>query len=265
MSIRKFASFVGVVFVGVILILVVAIGGAKMFLNGGGARAEGVGPSEHMIKMAGTAEVKVKPDIVKINLRLEALERTVKKAREVSSQKYEKLATQMKSDFQIKDVDLEILNNSITEEWNYDYDEKQSFIEYRATKSFCVTFTDFKKADLFYETAADDFGCRIDSVEYDSTKLREFKDLARKNAVIAAKEKAQSMVQAIGQNIGKAITIEENVASNDYWYGSSPASNISVNSSTSVNNNAKPDSSLPKSLNSNLDVSYSVMVTFALE
>jgi len=265
MSIRKFASFVGIVFVSVILILVVAIGGAKLFLNGGGARAESAGINEHSIKMAGTAEVNVKPDMVKINLRLEALERTVKKAREVSSQKYDKLATQMKLDFQIKDTDLEILNDSITEEWNYDYSEK-GFIEYRAAKSFRVTFTDFKKAELFYETAVDKFGCQIDSVDYDSTKLREYKDLARKNAVIAAKEKAQNMVQAIGQNIGKAIQIEESTAGYDYWYGSSPAANSSANIiTTAPSNAAKSDSSLPKSLSSNLNVSYSVMVTFALE
>ncbi len=256
MSVQKFASFVGVVLVGCILFLIVTIAGAEIYFNS-------PKKSEHTIKMTGTSQVNAKPDIVKINMRIEAVEKTVKAARTASSKKYNELAGKMKSEFQIKDTEIEISNNSISEDWNYVYDVK-GIIQYRAVKVFQVTFSDFKKAESFYEKAVDQYDCQVDSVDYDSTKMREYKDLARKNAVIAAKEKAQNMVAAIGQNVGKALNIEEDQTNNSIWssYYSNikPVANSSVTANSATNNNATP-----KSLSSNLDISSSVIVTFELD
>ncbi len=49
----------------------------------------------------------------------------------------------------------------------------------------------------------------VDSVKFQTSKLRELKDKARELAMKAAFEKATAMSGAIGQKIGKAISIVE--------------------------------------------------------
>ena len=74
----------------------------------------------------------------------------------------------------------------------------------------------------------------------------------------AAKEKAVNMVKDLGQNVGKAINIQGNDDSQDSYYWNNSTSNSYVNNSNS--GNAKS-----KSLNSNLDISYTAVVTFELD
>src|SRR5262249_54757633 len=61
-------------------------------------------------------------------------------------------------------------------------------------------------------------GNRIDSIVYETSDLRKYRDQARDMAVRAAREKATALALALGQEGGKAHSIEEGPESN-YGYG----------------------------------------------
>jgi uncharacterized protein YggE len=50
---------------------------------------------------------------------------------------------------------------------------------------------------------------RLDSIQYETSDLRKYRDQARDLAVKAAREKAEALANALGQSIGKANLIEE--------------------------------------------------------
>ena len=95
------------------------------------------------------------------------------------------------------------------------------------TSDVPVTVRDISKLDSLLEALVKAGGNRIDSIQYETSELRKYRDQAREMAVIAAKEKAQALASALGQHIGKAYTIEEPLdvsslqAANSYFYNSS--------------------------------------------
>jgi hypothetical protein len=79
-----------------------------------------------------------------------------------------------------------------------------------------VTVRDLSKLDTLLQGLIAAGGNRIDSVEYETSDLRKYRDQARELAVKAAREKAQAMAHALGQEIGKAQSIEEAADSRSY-------------------------------------------------
>src|SRR5215470_11364859 len=58
---------------------------------------------------------------------------------------------------------------------------------------------------------------RIDGIEYESSELRKYKDQARDAAAKAAREKAEGLVVALGNQMGNTYSIEEVQQTDDYY------------------------------------------------
>jgi len=72
-----------------------------------------------------------------------------------------------------------------------------------------ITVRDLANLDTLLESLIKAGGNRIDSIGYETSDLRKYRDQARDEAVKAAREKAGALAKALGQDIGKAQTIEE--------------------------------------------------------
>jgi uncharacterized protein len=82
-------------------------------------------------------------------------------------------------------------------------------------------------------------GATTGSVEFRTTRLRELRDQARKDAVKAAKEKARDLTGGVDASVGEAISIQEGTFG--YW---GPAQqNFSQNSVQVASNQSSMDSS----------------------
>ncbi len=100
----------------------------------------------------------------------------------------------------------------------------------------------------------------IDRIE--NSKIQEYRKEVKVNAIKAAHEKANSLVIAINQSIGKAIYIQE-LETNYMNSLSGKVAGIQirgVNSITSVNNTQEPQIEFEK-----IKLDYSVIVRFALK
>jgi uncharacterized protein len=74
---------------------------------------------------------------------------------------------------------------------------------------------DLSKLESLLESLVKAGGNQINSIQYETSDLRKYRDQARDLAVKAAREKARALAQALGQDIGKAQVIEE-VADSGY-------------------------------------------------
>lgn len=91
--------------------------------------------------------------------------------------------------------------------------ESESFAKkfrgYFVDRSFALTLSEIDKFDAVLEMLLQAKTTEIDGVEFRTTKLRVLRDQARHSALVAAREKAEAMAKALGQSIGKPLTINE--------------------------------------------------------
>src|SRR5215467_13708279 len=159
-----------------------------------------------VVRVMGTAEVKVVPDRAVIQLGVEKQNinaRTAKQLADAASRKI--LATIGGAG--IDDKDVQTISFSLHPQ--FDYRRGQRLTGFAAQQTLSVTVRDLAKLDSLLEALIQSGGNRINSIEYETSDLRKYRDQARDLAVKAAREKAQALAKALGQEIGKAYSIEE--------------------------------------------------------
>jgi len=155
-----------------------------------------------LVRVVGTSEVKVVPDRVVIELGVEKQNpsaRVAKQAADVAARTI--LASLRQSGVDEKDIQTTFL--SLQPQTTYIKKVRVSY--FVAAQTMTVTVRDLTKLEPLLESLVKAGGNRIDSIQYETSDLRKYRDQARDLAVKAAREKAH----ALGQEIGKAQTIEE--------------------------------------------------------
>tara|TARA_R100001369_G_scaffold92896_1_gene141004 strand:+ start:10654 stop:11340 length:687 start_codon:yes stop_codon:yes gene_type:complete len=90
---------------------------------------------------------------------------------------------------------------------NYNYDNKT--YSYVANQAISIKLDDLKNYEKIMSGLLKAGLNRIDGVQFKSSKMESYMAEARKKAVIDAKSKATDYANALGQSIGKAISISE--------------------------------------------------------
>jgi uncharacterized protein YggE len=99
------------------------------------------------------------------------------------------------------------------------------------SKTVTVRLKDISRFEEFFSEALKTGITEVNSVRFETSKLRENKDKARDLAMKAAREKAVAMSASIGQTLGKALKITEgNIANQSYSanYSNTVTSNITT-------------------------------------
>lgn len=159
-----------------------------------------------VVRVTGTSEVKVVPDRAVIELGVEkqsASASIAKQSEDAAARRI--LASLRASGVDEKDIQTTFL--SLQPQFNYRKGMRISY--FVAEQTVSVTVRDLSKLDALVESLIKAGGNRIDSIQYETSDLRKYRDQARDFAVKAAREKAQALAQALGQEIGKAQSIEE--------------------------------------------------------
>ena len=208
------------------------------------------------VKVTGTSDVNVTPDKATINIGIEKQSpsaATAKKAADTAAR--EILAALHSSGVQEKDITTDWLSLSPQYNWR---DGKITY--FVAEQSLTVTVRDLAKLDTLLDSLIKAGGNRINSIQFETSDLRKYRDQARQMAVTAAREKAEDLAKALGQSIGKAISVEEEPQYSNPWgyaYGG-----LMANSTPSVGEGAPPPR--PSIAAGERKVSASVTVWFEL-
>jgi len=160
------------------------------------------------INVNGEGTVQVIPDEVTIKVRVESQGNEaaqVKRENDMSIQSV--LVFLNKEGIDKKHINTEYLNLNK----NYDYNRK--IYNYTANQSLSITLKDLKKYESVMSGLLNSGINRIDGVTFNSSEIKTLKLEARKNAMLDAKQRAEVYAGALGQTIGRALTISEQGAS----------------------------------------------------
>jgi uncharacterized protein YggE len=205
-----------------------------------------------IVKTVGTAELKVTPDQAVIQLGVEHQSATAKIAKvAVANASRKILAAIRELNIEEKDVQTAYLYLQPM----IDYRKGLRITNFTAEQSLTVTVRDLSKLDAVMDAVLAAGANRIEGIEYRSSDLRKYKDQARDEAARAAREKAEALAKALGDQIGKTFSIEE-VQQTEGYYG--PLAGMTAK--TNEDMRARAPSTAP----GELTVMASVVVSFDL-
>ena len=189
------------------------------------------------ITVTGTAEVMVAPDEVVFSLDVTKTDKDLQVAKRLNDEAVGKvleltrrfsIAPQnVKTDYISVEMKYESIRDVKKKVFDEDGDEvgKKVFRGYEVSKTVIVRLTDISRFEEFFAEALKTGITEVNSVKFETSKLRENKDKARDLAMKAAKEKATAMSASVGQTIGRAIRITEGIVQNQNFTNFSANSN----------------------------------------
>ncbi len=193
------------------------------------------------ITVTGNAEVLVEPDEAYISLDVTKLDKVLDIAKKQNDETTAKILDVTRrfnipmQNVNIRNFSVEVKNKIIRDLKKPVYDEDgdltgdKIFIGYEVSKTVSIKYLELNKFEELFAELLKTGVTEVNSVTFETSKLRQYKDQARDMALKAAKEKATAMAGAIGQNVGKAIRITEGTVSNTNLNYSSLSSNSTAN------------------------------------
>jgi uncharacterized protein len=163
-------------------------------------------PLIKVVRVTGTSEVRVVPDRAVIELGVEKQDPSARAAKRAADAAARRILESLRQNG-VDEKDIQTTFLALQPQSSYV--KKVKVYYFVSAQTLTVTVRDLTKLELLLESLVRAGGNRIDSIEYETSDLRKYRDQARDLAVKAAREKARALAQALGQDIGKAQSIEE--------------------------------------------------------
>jgi uncharacterized protein len=199
------------------------------------------------ITVTGNAEVLVEPDEAHISLDITKLDKDLSVAKRQNDETTAKILAVTRrfniptQNVNIRNISVDTKNKIIRDPKKPVYDDDgdltgdKIFLGYEVSKTIGIKYLELGKFEELFAELLKTGVTEVNSVSFETSKLRQYKDQARDMAIKAAKEKATAMAGSIGQNIGKAIRITEGTISNTRLnYASSSNSTANIRSTPTI-------------------------------
>ena len=209
------------------------------------------------VTVAGEAELNVAPDEVRFDVTLQHFSKELKSAKAQTDERLKGLITLAKK-HGVVESDTQTDYVKVEPRFKGGNDTK-TFLGYWVRKDLVFTLRDVTRAEGLLSEVLDYGVWRINSISFSTSQMRRYRDQARAMAMKAAQEKAAALASAVGQKIGRAYSIEEEVPTQ-----ASALQNASSNSFSTVE--TASDSSWEGTLApGKIKVNARVTVKFVLE
>ena len=171
-------------------------------------------PEPRLITVTGEAEVNVVPDEVFFDVTVSTFNKDLRQAKAQTDERLKALiALTKKYGVAPEDTQTDYVKLEPRYRGN---DESRMLLGYSVRKDLAFTLRDVSKAEGLLSEIIEGGVTRINSVRFQTSQLRKYRDQARALAIKAAQEKAVALTGVIGQKIGKAYSIEEEVPQRGY-------------------------------------------------
>jgi uncharacterized protein YggE len=232
---------------------------ASLLLLAAVASAAQERPEPRLVTVAGEAEVSVSPDEVVFDVTVQTFSKVLKTAKTQTDEQLKGLiALARRSGVAEADTQTDYVK---VEPSFRGKEDARVFQGYWVRKDLVITLRDVSRAEALLSELLDIGVWRVNSVNFQTSELRRHRDAARALAMKAAQEKAAALANAVGQKIGRAYSIEEEVPSR-----ASAMQNVSSNSNSFSTVETANDSSWEGTLApGKIKVNARVTVRFVLE
>jgi uncharacterized protein YggE len=203
--------------------------------------------------VTGTSEVKVAPDRAVIEIGVEKRDPSASAAKHAEDAAARQILAALRA-HGIDDKDIQTTYLWLQQQSSYVKKERVYF--FVASQTLTVTVRDISRLDALLEALVQAGGNQINSIVYETSELRKYRDQARDLAVKAAREKAQALARALGQDVGRAQIIEE-IPETEYRF----SAGLLANTSTESDSRARGGPSLAPG---QTNITASVTVSFEL-
>jgi len=214
-----------------------------------------VGP--RLITVTGEAEVKVIPDEVVFDVTVQTFNKDLRTAKaQTDAHLKQVLELTRKYKIEAKDVQTDYIKLDPRYRGN---DEARLLLGYSVRKDLVFTLRDVSQAESLLSEVIESGISRINSVRFRTSETRKYRDQARAMAIRAAQEKATALTAEIGQKIGKAYSIQEELQSP--FPRPSPNFNLSQNSTVEEDTSSASEGTLSLGV---ISITAKVTVSFEL-
>lgn len=182
------------------------------------AKAQYPQPSPQ-INVSGSAEVKVAPDEIRLDVAVETRAVTLDPARLENDQKIAAALNFLKQS-KIPDKDVQTDYISVQPQYDYRNGTSESYVKpiaYVVRKNVEIRLTDVAHFQDVLTGLLTNGVNYVNGVNFRTSQLRKYRDQARTMAIKAAKEKAQALTSEVGAALGSVASI--NVSENNGYYG----------------------------------------------
>lgn len=191
------------------------------------------------VKVNGYASVQIEPNIIRVNILIN--ERDSKGKESLASQERVMIST-------LKALGIDTDSNLFVENFSGTIYRRNSGV---LSKVYSLKLTDSKLLNPLFESLQDIGINNVQLVEKSHTDIDKFRRELRSAAVLNAKSRAEDLAGALGQHVGKALTIE------DY---STDKGQVMLRSSGMAYNAMNADPGLMK-----ITIEYNVQISFELK
>jgi len=217
------------------------------------------------VNVSGTAILNVTPDRALVQLGVESNGNTPREVEALNAKAIQEVLQALKS---LGVASKDIATDRYVVEPVYESYNSLYIKGYRISNLVAVTLRDVDKVSQVIIKALEAGSNQVVNVELYTSELRTYRDQAREMAMIAAKEKAQALADAAGEDTGCVISINENTWSyyNGWWSRANRdlwTQNVMQNV-TPNNNSAIQDENGPVSLGQ-ISIRAEVSATFELK
>jgi uncharacterized protein YggE len=193
---------------------------------------EVVAPNNNLreIWVSGDAEVKVVPDQVILTLGVDSHEADLNKALQRNEEAVKRIIAAAKGQgVEARHIQTQEMSISprLKEEYSGSVGSSGEIASYDVHKGIIICLKDLSRFDALYTDLIHAGANRVDSVQFENTELRKYRDQARQLAMRAARDKATAMSAELGQKLGRPRLITEQApAQAARVYGASSAAAV---------------------------------------
>lgn len=154
------------------------------------ARAEEL----RIVSVRGEGEVKIKPDMARLDLQVHSMAKTAKASQEKNAVEMSRVQKVLSSEFGVPTKEIQTSGFQLNPDYRYENNGKQVFLGYRTMHSLNITVKNLEKLgpilDKVVGKGAEDVGVSLGGVSFDSDKRKDYElqalELAMKNAQFRA-------------------------------------------------------------------------------
>ncbi len=210
------------------------------------------------INVSGSADVKVVPDEVYLNVAVETRNEVLDVAKRENDDRVSKALIFLKQNG-VKEKDIQTDYVTIQPIFNRREELQTKPTYYQVRKGIGIRLGDVGSFDTVF-TGLISIGVNyVQGIQFRTTELRKYRDQARVMAIRAAKDKADSMAAELGVRVGKPLSINVNESSSGTgWQG---GLNQNIRQDAGATSGETGDSFAVGQIN----ISASVSVSFVIE